>query len=495
MVEGGSPKAVFYALQSLLQIAADAESLSAAGRLLPAVKIADKPYFGYRGAMLDVCRHIFTVEEVKRYIDILALHKINRFHWHLTDDQGWRIEIKRYPELAKIGAMRKETLVGKYRQSEIYDGTPYGGIFTQDEVREVVRYAAERYIEVIPEIEMPGHAVAALSTYPHLGCSGGPYNVRTTWGISKEVFCAGKDTTFEFIENVLAEVIALFPSKYIHIGGDECPKGAWKACKACQKRIAEEGLKDEHELQSYFVRRVEKWLNERGRQIIGWDEILQGGITQSATVMSWRGDKGGIEAARRGNDVIMTPMEFCYLNFYQADAQFQPPAMPNTLLTLHKVYQFDPMPESLPERYRKHILGGQCNLWTEYINTPEMAEYMLLPRMCAMAEVLWSPSSSKDWESFRRRIARNIIRLRANDYRVGTSSFTPWVSKEKLSDGTSRIVIHSETEGTDIYYHTGDGKFRRYSEPFVITADTELHTIAFYNGLLREKEHVLKIEN
>ena len=404
-VEGGSPKAVFYALQSLLQIAADAESSSAAGRLLPAVKIADKPYFGYRGAMLDVCRHIFTVEEVKRYIDILALHKINRFHWHLTDDQGWRIEIKRYPELAKIGAMRKETLVGKYRQSEIYDGTPYGGIFTQDEVREVVRYAAERYIEVIPEIEMPGHAVAALSTYPHLGCSGGPYDVRTTWGISKEVFCAGKDTTFEFIENVLAEVIALFPSKYIHIGGDECPKGAWKACKACQKRIAEEGLKDEHELQSYFVRRVEKWLNEHGRQIIGWDEILQGGITQSATVMSWRGKKGGIAAAKLGNDVIMTPNTHCYIDYYQTESPAEngePLANGRRPLPASRVYALDPY-EGLTEAECAHIKGVQVNLWTEYIATFDHVQHMLLPRLAALSEVGWS-YDRKDFDDFCRRM-------------------------------------------------------------------------------------------
>ena len=403
-VAGGSPKAVFYGLQSLRQIAVDAPK-SGNGCSLPAVKIVDEPFFGYRGAMLDVCRHIFTVEEVKRWIDILALHKINRFHWHLTEDQGWRIEIKRYPELATVGAMRKETLVGKYRQSETYDGTPYGGIFTQDEVREVVRYATERYIEVIPEIEMPGHAVAALATYPHLGCSGGPYEVRTTWGISKEVFCAGKESTFEFIENVLSEVLELFPSKYIHIGGDECPKNAWKACKLCQKRIADEGLKDEHELQSYFMQRVEKWLNERGRAVIGWDEILQGGITKSATIMSWRGKKGGIAAAKLGNDVIMTPNTHCYIDYYQTESPAEngePLANGRRPLPVSRVYALDPY-EGLTEAECAHIKGVQVNLWTEYVSTFDHVQHMLLPRLAALSEVGWA-YDRKDYDDFCRRL-------------------------------------------------------------------------------------------
>ncbi|MBR0335396.1 MAG: beta-N-acetylhexosaminidase, partial [Alistipes sp.] len=305
-IVGGSERAVFFGLQSLLQIAA-ASPVDSGVVTLAAVTISDKPHFEYRGALFDVCRHIFTVDEVKRYIDILALHKINKFHWHLTEDQGWRIEIKRYPELSQIGAYRNQTIIGRNRKSKVYDGTRYGGVFTQDEVREVVAYAAERYIDVIPEIEMPGHAVAALTTYPHLGCSGGPYEVWTRWGISKNILCAGKESTFEFIENVLTEILELFPYKYIHIGGDEAPRDEWKKCPHCQKRIKDEGLKDEHQLQSYFMERIEKWLNERGRSIIGWDEILQGGISKSATVMSWRGSKGGIAAAKLGNHVIMTP--------------------------------------------------------------------------------------------------------------------------------------------------------------------------------------------
>ncbi len=413
MVKGGSACAVFYGLQSLRQIVA-ASNKKGRGVVVAATTIADKPYFGYRGAMLDVCRHKFTVEEVKRYIDILALHKINRLHWHLTEDQGWRIEIKRYPELSQIGAYRKETLVGKYRQSTTYDGKPYGGIFTQDEVREVVRYAAARYIEVIPEIEMPGHAVAALATYPHLGCTGGPYEVRTTWGISKEVFCAGKESTFEFIENVLTEVLDLFPSQYIHIGGDECPKDAWKLCVACQKRIADEGLKDEHQLQSYFMQRVERWLNERGRKIIGWDEILQGGITKSATVMSWRGTKGGIAAAKLGNDVIMAPNTYCYIDYYQTSdpvANKEPLGNGRRPVPLARTYSLDPY-EGLNDVERGFIKGVQVNLWTEYISTFDHVQHMLLPRLAAISEVGWS-YPRKDYVDFSRRM--HILR-RLYDY-------------------------------------------------------------------------------
>ena len=399
-VKGGSEKALFYGLQTLRQIVSASKG-DADGVLLAGVHIEDYPFFGYRGAMLDVCRHIFSIEEVKRYIDILALHKINRLHWHLTEDQGWRIEIRRYPELSKVGAMRDETLVGKYRVSDVYDGTPYGGVFTQDEIREVVRYAAERYIVVVPEIEMPGHAVAALSTYPHLGCSGGPYKVRTTWGISKEVFCAGRESTFEFIENVLLEVLELFPSEYIHIGGDECPKEAWQSCPVCQKRIADEGLKDEHELQSYFMQRVERWLASKGRKIIGWDEILQGGVSRSATVMSWRGKKGGIEAAKLGNDVIMTPNTHCYIDYYQTSdpvANGEPLANGRRPLPMDKVYALDPY-EGLTEQECKYIKGVQVNLWTEYISTFDHVQHMLLPRLAALSEVGWA-YPRKNYESF-----------------------------------------------------------------------------------------------
>lgn len=404
IISGGTPRAVFYGLQSLRQIVAAAEK-SGSALTLSAVVITDKPHFGYRGAMLDVCRHIFTVEDVKQYIDILALHKINKFHWHLTEDQGWRIEIKRYPELSQVAAYRDETIVGKNRTSTTYDNTRYGGVFTQDQVREVVAYAAERYIDVIPEIEMPGHAVAALSAYPELGCTGGPYKAWTRWGISKEIFCAGKEETFEFLENVLTEVIELFPYKYIHIGGDEAPRDEWKRCPHCQKRIKEEGLKNEDQLQSYFMERIERWLAERGRSIIGWDEILQGGISKSATVMSWRGTKGGIAAAKLGNDVIMAPNNFCYIDYYQTSdpkASGEPLANGRRPVTLRTNYSLDPY-AGLNEQQQRHIKGVQVNLWTEYVATFEHVQHMLLPRLASLAETGWS-YGNKDFDDFARRM-------------------------------------------------------------------------------------------
>ena len=403
-IVGGSERGVFFGLQSLLQIAA-ASPVMKDSLVLSAVTISDKPHFEYRGAMFDVCRHIFTVDEVKRYIDILALHKINKFHWHLTEDQGWRIEIKRYPELSQVGAYRNETLIGRNRKSKVYDGTRYGGVFTQDEVREVVAYAAERYIDVIPEIEMPGHAIAALTTYPHLGCTGGPYEVWTRWGISKNVFCAGKESTFEFIENVLTEVLELFPYKYIHIGGDEAPRDMWKKCPHCQKRIKDEGLTGEDQLQSYFMERVEKWLNERGRSIIGWDEILKGGISKSATVMSWRGSKGGIAAAKQGNYVIMTPNTHCYIDYYQTSNPVEngePLGNGRFPVTLRKTYSLDPY-AGLNEQQQQYIKGVQVNLWAEYIATFDHIQHMLLPRLAALAETGWS-YGNKDYDDFARRM-------------------------------------------------------------------------------------------
>ena len=403
-ITGGTERAVFYGLQSLLQIAA-AEDVAHGVVTVAAVEIDDKPHFEYRGSMFDVCRHIFSVEDVKRYIDILALHKINKFHWHLTEDQGWRIEIKRYPELSKVGAYRDNTLVGRHRRSNTYDNTRYGGVFTQDEVREVVAYAAERYMDVIPEIEMPGHAVAALTTYPHLGCTGGPYKVWNRWGISKDIYCAGKESTFEFLENVLTEVLELFPYKYIHIGGDEAPRDRWKVCPDCQKRIKDEGLANEHQLQSYFMERIERWLNERGRSIIGWDEILQGGISKSATVMSWRGTKGGVAAAKLGNNVIMSPNTYCYIDYYQTSdpkANNEPLANGRRPVTMRTAYSLDPY-AGLNEHEQGFIKGVQMNLWTEYIATFDHAQFMLLPRIAALAETGWS-YGNKDYDDFSRRM-------------------------------------------------------------------------------------------
>ena len=377
---------------------------------LPYMKIQDKPRFGYRGMHLDVARHFFDVNEVKKYIDIMAIHKLNRFHWHLTDDQGWRIEIKKYPELTQKGSVRKETAVGYWRsnQKNIYDKTPYGeGMwYTQDQIREVVDYAAAKGITVIPEIDLPGHMVAALATYPELGCTGGPYDVRTGWGIAKEVLCVGKESTFEFLENVLDEVCALFPSEYIHIGGDECPKDSWKSCPACQAKIQELGLKNddkhtaEHYLQSYVTKRIEEYLAGKGKKIIGWDEILEGELAPNATVMSWRGVKGGHQAVKLGHDVIMTPNKFMYLDYYQSEDRSAEPLAIGGFLPIEKVYSFEPYTEDMSEEEKAHILGVQANLWTEYIGENWHLEYMLLPRMSALSEVQWCQSGSKDYERF-----------------------------------------------------------------------------------------------
>ena len=409
VIKGGSEQGVFYGLQSLRQVVF--HSKGGKKVKVECMKVEDKPHFAYRGGMLDVCRHIFSVEEVKKYIDILAMHKMNRFHWHLTEDQGWRIEIKKYPNLTKVGSMRKETLVGLHtKKNNNYDGKPYGGFFTQEQVRDIVRYAAERYIEVIPEIDMPGHMIAALASYPELGCTKGPYEVRTRWGISTDVLCAGRESTFEFIEGVLDEVAALFPSKFIHIGGDECPKHRWKVCSECQQRMKEEGLKDEHELQSYFMKRVEKYLSEKhGRSIIGWDEILEGGVSKTATVMAWRGAQRGILAAKLGNQVIMTPRHYCYLDYCQTsdhDGNNEPICAAGNgkkyQLPLRKVYSLDPYNE-LNEEQRKVIVGVQGNMWTEYVATFDHVQHMILPRTAALAEVGWS-YGNQNYDDFARRM-------------------------------------------------------------------------------------------
>ena len=414
VVKASGLNGVLYAIETLKQmLPAEIYTGSQAPEAqwsLPYMKIQDKPRFGYRGMHLDVARHFFDVNEVKKYIDIMAIHKLNRFHWHLTDDQGWRIEIKKYPELTQKGSVRKETAVGYWRsnQKNIYDKTPYGeGMwYTQDQIREVVDYAAAKGITVIPEIDLPGHMVAALATYPELGCTGGPYDVRTGWGIAKEVLCVGKESTFEFLENVLDEVCALFPSEYIHIGGDECPKDSWKSCPACQAKIQELGLKNddkhtaEHYLQSYVTKRIEEYLAGKGKKIIGWDEILEGELAPNATVMSWRGVKGGHQAVKLGHDVIMTPNKFMYLDYYQSEDRSAEPLAIGGFLPIEKVYSFEPYTEDMSEEDKAHILGVQANLWTEYIGENWHLEYMLLPRMSALSEVQWCEGEAKDYERF-----------------------------------------------------------------------------------------------
>lgn len=398
-VYSSSPSGKFYAQQSIKQIIpADAEKNGIETLAIPCCRIEDVPAFGYRGSLLDVARHFFTVDEVKRYLDIMAMHKLNVFHFHLTEDQGWRIEIKAYPRLTEIGAWRNGTQIGK--DSKTNDGIRYGGFYTQEEIKDIVKYASERFITVIPEIEIPGHSVAVLAAYPELGCRGKdyPYEVSTTWGVKPQILCPGRDESFTFWKTVLTEVVELFPSKYVHIGGDECPKSEWKKCPLCQKRIKEEGLKGEEELQSYVNRRVEAFLNSKGRSIIGWDEILEGGVTPTATIMSWRGSSGAVKAAKMGNKAILSPNSHFYLNHYPTKDLTNEPIGQGGYSPLSKVYGFEPF-EGLNEEEQKNIIGLQGNMWTEYIATMSHVEYMLLPRLAAMAEVAWT-NGKKDWDDF-----------------------------------------------------------------------------------------------
>jgi len=382
--------------------------------LFPCLKIQDKPRFAYRGMHLDCSRHFFSVQEVKKYLDVMALHKMNRFHWHLTDDQGWRVEIKKYPRLTEIGAFRNGTVVKKDWNSN--DGIRYGGYYTQDQMKDIVAYADKLGITVIPEIDLPGHMMGALAAYPELGCTGGPYEVWTRWGISDQVLCPGKEAMFTFLEDVFTELMDIFPSEYIHIGGDECPKSEWEKCPECQARIKELGIKGTKEhtaeqlLQSYVTARVQKFLNDHGRKIIGWDEILEGDLAKGATVMSWRGVKGGIQASSMGFDVIMTPNTYCYFDYYQSQDKDKEPFGIGGDLPLEKVYGYEPL-EGLDSDQQKHILGVQANLWTEYIATPEHLEYMLLPRLDALSEIQWCDPSRKDLERFKTALKDNLFKI------------------------------------------------------------------------------------
>ncbi len=407
-VRASSYNGFLYALQTLKQLTSvkifSDEPDPSEKFLFPCVKIQDKPRFGYRGMHLDCSRHFFSVEEVKRYLDVMAMYKLNRFHWHLTDDQGWRAEIKKYPKLTEVGAFRNGTVIKKDWGSN--DGVRYGGYYTQEQMRDVVAYAAKLGIVVIPEVDLPGHMMGVLAGYPELGCTGGPYEVWTRWGVSPQVLCPGKECMFTLLEDVFTELMDIFPSEYIHIGGDECPKSEWEKCPACQARIKELGIKaDEHHtaeqyLQSYVTARVQKFLNNHGRKIIGWDEILEGDLAEGATVMSWRGTAGGVMASAKGFDVIMTPNTYCYFDYYQSQDKDKEPFGIGGDLPLEKVYGYEPL-EGLDAEQRKHILGVQANLWTEYIATPEHLEYMLLPRMAALSEVQWCRPEDKNPDRFK----------------------------------------------------------------------------------------------
>ena len=407
---GSDYAGTFYGMQTLIQILETIKINNATA--VKSVVISDSPRFKWRGMLLDVGRHMFPADFIKRYIDILAAHKMNVFHWHLTEDQGWRMPIEKYPKLESIAAWRKETLIGHFTDKpRKFDGKPYGGFYTKEEIVDIIEYAKQRSVTIVPEIELPGHATAALSAYPDLSCTGGPHEAETIWGIHKEVYCAGNEETFYFLENVLKEVSEIFPGPYIHIGGDECPKTRWEKCQKCQKRIAEEGLKDEHELQSYFIKRIEKILESFGKRLVGWDEILEGGLAPNAIVHSWRGMDGGIEAANAGHEVIMSPTTHVYFDYYQSENKDNEPLAIGGYLPLSKVYEFEPVPDKIDSNKRHLILGGQANLWTEYIPTTKKAEYMLLPRMCALSEAVWSPKNKKDYTGFIDRLGDHLKRL------------------------------------------------------------------------------------
>jgi hexosaminidase len=411
-ITAGSAAGLFYGTMTLQQLMPPEKRRKLN---VPAVTITDKPRFRWRGMHLDVCRHFFPVAFIKKYLDILAMHKMNMFHWHLTEDQGWRIEISQYPRLTEIGAWRVDREYQPWNERippEPDEKATYGGFYTQEEIREVVQYAADRFITVVPEIEMPGHALAALAAYPELSCTGGPFYVMpgSYWPID-DIYCAGKECTFKFLENVLTEVAELFPGPYVHIGGDEAGKANWEKCSDCQMRIKNEGLHNEHELQSYFIKRIEQFLATKQKKLIGWDEILEGGLAPQATVMSWRGMEGGIEASKAGHDVVMSPTAHCYLDYYQsADKEHEPVAI-GGYLPLDTVYTFEPMPPDLEADKQQHILGAQGNVWTEYMPNGNHVEYMALPRLCALAEVVWTAPEKRDLTGFKNRLKGHYKRL------------------------------------------------------------------------------------
>ena len=462
---------LFYGFQTLMQLVFPSQKAERGLIAIPCVTVADSPQYRWRGMHLDVSRHFFPKEFIFRMLDAMALHKLNTFHWHLTDDQGWRIEIKKYPELTSVGAWRDETLTGHGSETPwVYDGTRYGGFYTQEDIREVVEYARRLHINVLPEIEMPGHAVAALQAYPELSCTGGPVPPFNRWGVSEDVFCAGKEETFELLTGVLEEVAELFPYEYIHIGGDECPKVRWEACPLCQKRIADNNLKDEHELQSYFVKRMESFLATKGKKIIGWDEILEGGIADNAAVMSWRGHAGGIQAANMGHDVVMTPHSFVYLDYYQS--KYNEPLSIGGMLDLEKVYSIDIMPDEIAEEKRRHIIGAQANVWTEYIADQKHAEYMVFPRLAALAEALWTPGDRLDFEGFTRRMTAHYARYDAMDINYRVPYPAGYEALNLVTDGTVTVELSNGIPGSAIYYTTDgsepDTRSELYTEPLTL---------------------------
>ncbi|KJF45381.1 family 20 glycosylhydrolase [Draconibacterium sediminis] len=487
-ITGSTIKGIFYGLQTLLQLLpAEVESSTLVTDVdwnIPIVDIQDEPRFKYRGLHLDVCRHYVPVEDIKKHLDMMAMFKMNKFHWHLTEDQGWRIEIEKYPLLTQIGSKRIEG-----------EGNEYGGFYTQQEVKEIVAYASDRMIDVIPEIELPGHALAALTAYPEYSCTGGPFKVRNIWGVEPDVYCAGKEETFEFLEDIIDEVVALFPSEYFHIGGDECPKTRWESCMLCQRRMKEEGLKDEHELQSYFVQRIEKVLLAHGKKMIGWDEILEGGLAESAAVMSWRGEDGGIEAATHGHDVVMTPGNWCYLDHFQGDSRVEPVAI-GGYTTLEESYSYEPVPEQLKAEMAKHVLGTQGNVWTEYMYTPELIEYRVYPRIIALAEVNWTSKENKNFTDFARRMDNQYVRMDMHDinYHIplpeGPCNKVVFTNSAKVEFTTTRPVKMVYTlDGSE---PTAESAV--YEQPFNLSENTEIKIASVLSSGKMSKVRTIVVE-
>ncbi len=472
-------RGAFYAVQSFLQLLPVKNN----GEEIPiqCIRIKDKPRFQYRGMHLDVARHYFSVAFIKKYIDIIASLKYNTFHWHLTEDQGWRIEIKKYPKLQEIAAFRDETLIGHYNdQPQQFDGKKYGGYYTQEEIKDIVAYASERFVTIIPEIEMPGHSQAAIAAYPELGCTGKQVKVATNWGIFDEVYCP-TETTFKFLEDVIDEVVDLFPGKYIHIGGDEAPKTKWKSSEFCQQFIKEKNLKDEAGLQSYFITRMEKYINSKGKQIIGWDEILEGGLAPNATVMSWRGTEGAVKAAKKKHNVILTPTSHCYFDYYQSENENEPLAI-GGFLPLEKVYNFNPIPKELTKKEAKYVLGAQGNVWTEYMKTPEKVEYMAFPRAIALSEVLWSSENQKKYINFVSRLLNFQQRFNQKDINYA-NHLNEIVGKFVNKDG--KITYSLTTKNNEAIMYTVDGSTPTYTtaitykKPVIINTSITLKAKVF----------------
>jgi hexosaminidase len=488
-ISAKQPKGLFYGVQTLRQLLPpDVEGKNtapSAGFAVPAVEIEDAPRFKYRGMHLDTSRHFFPAPFVKKFIDTIAMYKMNTFHWHLTDDQGWRIEIKKYPKLTEVGGWRKETAIGHDReQPHKFDGQRYGGFYTQAEIRDIVAYASQRHITILPEIEMPGHSQAALAAYPELGCTKGPFEVGTKWGIYQDIYCPS-EKTFSFMQDVLTEVIALFPSSYIHIGGDEVKKARWKESQAVQDLIKREHLKDEEEVQSYFIRRIAKFLKQKGRHLVGWDEILEGGLAPDATVMSWRGFNGGIEAAKQGHDVIMTPEDFVYFDHYQDSDTAKEPLAIGGYTPVEKVYEFEPVLDSFTPEQAAHVVGAQGNVWSEYIPSTAQVEYMTFPRAIALAEVLWTAKSARNWDDFADRLSPHFKRLELLDVKTARHFFKVKQKFELNAQGLPAVTLR--TNARDPVHFTLDGtdptpEAPLFQSPIVIDRTATVKAVAARDG-------------